>query len=169
MKLTQSGPGPDDGVGAPATPVGRRFPTAAGTALSGESVRLPHDLLGAPALLLVAYQRQAQSDVDAWAAFSRREAPGLRVLELPVIPGIVWRHLRGWIDGGMRGGVPRPQWSSVVTIYADGAKVRQVVGDRGAPVTYATLVDAGGTIRALEDGGFSEEAGRRLLEALEPG
>jgi hypothetical protein len=148
-------------------PVGRAFPRVTGKALSGESVRFPYDLLGAPALLLVAYRRGAQTDVDRWTAFARREAPGLKVLELPVIPAIMWRPLQGWIDGGMRGGVPRPQWSNVVTIYQDGAAVRDTIGDRGAAVAHATLLDAGGIIRALEDGGFSDEAGHRLLAALE--
>ncbi len=146
--------------------VGRRFPAVTGTALSGERVRLPRDLLGAPALLLVAYRRRAQDDVDRWAAFVRREAPGLRVLELPVIPALIWRPLQGWIDGGMRGGVPRPQWSNVVTVYDDGAVVRDFVGDPGAPVASAVLLDAGGVVRAVEAAGFSEDAGRRLLAAL---
>jgi hypothetical protein len=137
-----------------------------GTALSGQRLRLPHDLLGGPVLLLVAYRRQAQADVDRWTSMARREAPGLRVIELPVIPALVWRLLQGWIDGGMRGGVPRPQWSNVVTVYDDGAIVRDFVGDRGAPVAHAALLDAGGIVRALEAGGFSEEAGRRLLAAF---
>lgn len=146
--------------------VGRTFPPVTGTALSGERVRLPRDLLGAPALLLIAYKRAAQDDVDRWAAFARREAPGLRVLELPVIPALLWRPLQGWIDGGMRGGVPRAQWSNVVTFYEDGAAVRDFVGDCGAPVAHAVLLDAGGTVRALETGGFNETAGERLISRL---
>jgi hypothetical protein len=155
-----------DDFDAGAGPIGRAFPWVAGTALSGSRVRFPDDLAGAPALLLIAYRRGAQNDVDRWAAFVRREAPGLKVLEVPVIPALVWRPLRGMIDGGMRGGVPKPQWSSVVTVYDDGAAVRELVGDRGAPVAHATLLDAGGVVRCLEAGGFSDEAGRRLLAAL---
>jgi hypothetical protein len=147
-------------------PIGRTFPWVAGTALSGSRVRFPDDLAGAPALLLIAYRRGAQSDVDRWAAFARREAPGLKVLEVPVIPALVWRPFRGMIDGGMRGGVPKPQWSSVVTVYDDGAAVRDFVGDPGAPVAHATLLDAGGVVRALESGGFGEDAGRRFLAQL---
>jgi hypothetical protein len=164
MKATQSDLGSRDG--AAAAPVGRRFPVVAGTALSGENVRLPHDLLGAPALLLVAYRRGAQGDVDRWAALAHREAPGLKVLEVPVIPALMWRPLQGWIDRGMRGGVPQPQWSHVVTVYEDGAALRDFVGDCGDPVAHATLLDAGGSVLALECDGFSETAGERLLAAL---
>ena len=150
-------------------PVGRRFPSASGSALSGERVRFPDDVQGAPALLLIAYRRGTQADVDRWAAFVRREAPGLKVFELPVIPALIWRPMQRWIDGGMRGGVPRPQWSSVVTLYDEGAAVRDFVGDRGGHVTHATLLDADGVVLALEAGGFRDEAGRRLLAALEQG
>ena len=152
--------------GAPQAALGRRFPSAAGRDLSGARVRLPDAVLGAPALLLVAYRRAAQADVDRWVAFAHREAPGLTVLELPVIPALIWRPLRGWIDAGMRGGVPQDQWSSVVTLYGEGAAVRDFVGDRGAPVAHATLLDADGTVRCLEAGGFGDAAGRRLIAAL---
>ncbi len=150
----------------PAGPVGRVFPSVWGTALSGEALRLPHDLQGAPALLLVAYRRAAQADVDRWATFLRDTTPALRVLELPVIPAILWRPLQGWIDGGMRGGVPRPQWSNVITVYEDGATVRAFVGDRGAAVAHAVLLDAGGTVRALETDGFDDDDAARLSATI---
>ena len=41
-----------------------RFPSVAGLALSGERVRFPEDTLGAPALLLCAYRRGAQADIE---------------------------------------------------------------------------------------------------------
>ncbi len=68
-------------------PVGRTFPWVAGTALSGSRVRFPDDFIGAPALLLIAYRRGAQADVDRWAAFVRREAPGLQGARGPGDPG----------------------------------------------------------------------------------
>ena len=76
-----------------------------GTA-QGERVRFPDDLARRAGAAAVAYRRGAQADVDRWAAFARREAPGLKVLEVPVIPALVWRPFQGMIDGGMRGGVP---------------------------------------------------------------
>lgn len=60
----------------------------------------------------------------------------------------------GMRSGSMRHGVPRPQGSSVVTIHDEGAAVRDFVGDRGALVTHATLLDAGGVVRCVEAGGW---------------
>jgi hypothetical protein len=73
---------------------GLRFPSVAGVALSGAPVRIPEDLVGAPALLLCAYRRGAQADIDRWAAFAGHELPQLAVFELPIIPAVIWRPCR---------------------------------------------------------------------------
>jgi len=145
--------------------VGRRFPSVAGRALSGEVVRFPDDLYGAPALLLCAYRRGTQADVDRWAAFAARELPRLAAFELPIISARVWRPLQGWIDGGMRGGVPPAQWQRVVTLYDDGAQARAFVGDGGGLRTQVVLLDAAGVVAFHDAGGFSGEAAARLAAA----
>jgi hypothetical protein len=146
--------------------VGRRFPSVAGQALSGETVRIPEDLLGAPALLLCAYRRGTQPDIDRWAAFAGREFPWLAVYELPIIPALVWRPFQGMIDGGMRGGVPRRQWSSVVTLYEQGATARAFLGDGGGLHTIVVLLDAGGVVNFCESGGYREATERAMAQAL---
>jgi hypothetical protein len=148
------------------SPVGRRFPEVAGQALSRQRVRLPGDLAGAPAVLLVAYERRTQGDIDRWSDFLEREVPELAAFEVPTIPSLVWRPLAGWIDAGMRGGVPRELWSRVVTLYEDGAQVRAFLGDRRGGRAHVTLLDAGGVVRWFAADGFSEGAGRDLLRTL---
>ena len=143
-----------------------RFPSVAGVALSGERVRFPEDTMGAPALLLCAYRRGAQTDIDRWAAFAGRELPRLAVFELPIIPALVWRPLQGLIDGGMRGGVPRAQWTNVVTLYEQGAKARTFIGDGGGNRAQVVLLDAAGVVAFHDAGGFHESSARRLAAAL---
>ncbi len=145
--------------------IGRRFPSVSGTALSGATVRLPEDLQGAPALLLCAYRRGTQTDVDRWADFAARDLPSLDVYELPIIPGRVWRPMQGWIDGGMRAGVPRRQWSRVVTLYDDGARAREFIGDGGGSRTQVVLLDDAGVVVFHDAGGFGEAAAGRLSAA----
>jgi hypothetical protein len=142
--------------------LGRRFPDVAGRALSGEVVRFPADLAGSPALLLCAYRRGTQPDVDRWAAFAARELPGLAVYELPIIPAFVWRPLQGWIDGGMRSGVPTAQWARVVTLYEDGARAKEFIGDGGGWRTQVVLIDAGGVVVFHDDGGYRDAAAASL-------
>ena len=145
---------------------GRRFPSVTGGALSGAPVRIPEDLLGAPALLLCAYRRGTQSDIDRWAAFAARELPHLAVFELPILPALIWRPLQGWIDGGMRGGVPQAQWSSVVTLYEDGAKARAFIGDGGGNRAQVLLLDAACLVAFHVAGGFRESGARGMAAAL---
>jgi hypothetical protein len=70
------------------------------------------------------------------------------------------------IDGGMRGGVPRAQWSNVVTLYEEGAKARAFVGDGGGDRAQVVLLDAAGVVAFHDAGGFRESGARRLAAAL---
>lgn len=142
--------------------VGRRFPDVAGRALSGDLVRFPADLAGAPALLLCAYRRGTQADIDRWAAYAARELTGLVVYELPIIPARLWRPLQGWIDGGMRGGVPPSLWSRTVTLYEDGAAARDFLGDPGGLAAQVVLLDDSGIV-VLHDGRGFDPAGAAAL------
>lgn len=146
--------------------LGRRFPSVAGRALSGEVVHFPEDLAGAPALLLCAYRRGTQADADRWAAFVERHLPGLATYELPIIPSLVWRPLQGWIDGGMRGGVPASLWSTTVTLYAQGAAAREFIGDSGGLRTQVVLLDASGVVAFHDAGGFTAEGAAALVAAV---
>jgi hypothetical protein len=145
--------------------VGRRFPSVTGTALSGELVHVPEDFAGAPVLLLCAYRRGTQADVDRWAVFAERRLPGLTVRELPIISSRLWRPLQGWIDGGMRGGVPPSLWGRVVTLYEEGAAARAFIGDGGGQRTQVVLLDEAGVVAFHDAGGFADEAAEALAAA----
>jgi len=145
----------------------RVFPTVTGTALDGATVELPTHVLGAPAVLLVAYQRKTQGDVDRWLAFLDARHPEVARLELPTITSAVWRPLAGWIDSGMRRGVPQRLWSQVVTLYADARTVRDFVGDSGRPVTHVVVLDAEGRVVWAANGGFSTSSAETLTDVLD--
>jgi hypothetical protein len=150
---------------APA-PVGLTLPTVAGHALSGARVAFPDDLAGRPAVLLVAYRRGTQSDVDRWTAYLEAKAPRLVRYEVPTISSGVWRPLAGWIDSGMRSGVPKAAWSSVVTLYDDASKLRDFLGDYGGYTTHVVLLDKTGKVAWFSAGGFNDRAAASLLEAI---
>jgi hypothetical protein len=143
--------------------VGKRFPTARGRALSGESLALPDDLAGSAAVLLVAYRRATQTDIDRWTDRLSARLPQLPVYEVPVIPALVWRPLAGWIDSGMRGGVPQAAWSRVVTLYGEGGIVRDFLGDEGGLNAIVVLLDERGVVRWCHRGGYDEKTGGELV------
>jgi len=149
-----------------AGPLGERLPSVRGTSLARAEIRLPEDLAGAPAVLLVAYRRQTQADVDRWVAALDRLAPGVTALEVPTITSPVWRPLQGWIDGGMRRGVPAEAWGRVVTLYDEAPRLAAFLGERRGAVTHVVLLDAAGTVAFFHAEGYSEEAAAQLAGVI---
>ena len=67
----------------------------------------------------------------------------------------------------MRGGVPKAQWSNVITVYDESARTaRDFLGDAGGYAAHVVLLDAAGTVRLHEADGYAEPAARRLAEAI---
>jgi hypothetical protein len=136
-------------------PGGEVFPAVTGRALDGETVALPADLAGGPAVLLVGYVMKAQFDVDRWILGLVQAGTPARVVEVPTITGMVPGLFAGTIDEGMRGGIPAEDWGSVVTLYgADAKRVKALTGEGGRN-TRVLLLDAAGTIVWFHDRDYS--------------
>ncbi len=99
-----------------------RFPEVEGSSLSGESHHLPTTLAGELNLLLIAFKQWQQADVNTWVRVAEAledEIPGFRAYELPVLSR-VYRPVAGFIDGGMRGGIPDQKVrEATITFYID--------------------------------------------------
>lgn len=135
--------------------------------MSRERIRLPEHLAGKPAVLLVAYRRDTQEDVDRWLQFLANDWPQVTRYEVPTIAGIIWRPLAGWIDSGMRGGVPENKWSSVVTLYGrDAARLRDFLGDYGVPSAHVVVLDANGMVVWFNAEGYSDIMAREFSDVL---
>jgi hypothetical protein len=122
-----------------------RFPEVEGSSLSGTSHRLPATLAGDLNLLLIVFRKWQQTDVNTWVPVAEAleaEIRGFRVYELPVISRM-YRPVSGFIDGGMRGGIPDPEVrESTITMYIDRKQFLEdlrifVRGDDRSDVGYA--------------------------------
>lgn len=153
-------------IATTADPVGRRFPKATGTTLAGQRMCLPDDLAGRPVALLVAYQRVTQDDVDRWSTYLKLAAPELTVYEVPTIPALAYRPWAGWIDNGMRKGVPEELWPWVVTLYEEGGQVRDFLGSPDKYSADVVLLDAGGVVQWFDATGFDARKGADLVRTL---
>jgi hypothetical protein len=153
------GPGP--GV-ASAAPV---FPQVEGTTLEGRKVQLPRDFDGALNVVLVAFKREQQADVDTWmrtALDLEGDAPRLRVYELPVL-GRGYRLLRGFIDGGMRSGIPdAAARARTVTLYIDKTPFKASLGIRTEDRIVVLLVTPAGEVVWRADGAMTAAAAQQL-------
>lgn len=137
-------------------PTGSKFPRVRGEALSGEERTLPDDLAGAPAVLLVGYVQGAQFDLDRWlVALAQAKTPA-KIVEVPTIEGLVPTAISGWIDGGMRSGIPSEDWGSVVTVYGkDAASIVERTGNESPRNARVLVLDAQGVVAWFHDRGFS--------------
>lgn len=134
-------------------PVGERFPSVIGNALSGEEVPLP---LGEPAVLLLGYVQDAQFDADRWLIGLLQATPPVRIIEVPTVSGLFPSLIEDTIDSGMRRGIPKEDWSSVVTVYGDpAASIVELTGNERPRNIRVVLLDSEGRVRWFHDRGFS--------------
>ena len=136
-------------------PTGRPFPTVTGRSLAGEQLALPAAWAGAPAVVLVGYVQDAQFDLDRWLLGLLQLATPVARYELPTIPGLLPGLAAGWIDDGMRSGIPREDWGAVVTVYDDADPIVALTGNERPRNGRVLLLDADGVVRWFHDRGFS--------------
>lgn len=86
--------------------VGERLPSVTGESLAGKPVRLPEDLEGQPAVLLLGYTQRAQFDADRWILGLIQAGVKTRLLEVPTIEGLMPRAFSDRIDEGTRRSAP---------------------------------------------------------------
>jgi hypothetical protein len=151
-------------LGAPGTKV----PRVTGKNLNGRTVRFPEDIRGRPALMLIAFRRYQQQDVDTWLGRMddlRRVIPDLQVLELPVLRT---SHLlvRSLIDGGMRNGIPDPEARArTITFYLDKKSFRKAFGLGPEDRIFAVLADREAAILDVQEGPATDERVDAIIKA----
>jgi hypothetical protein len=97
----------------------KRFPKIEGISLSGNKVTFPDVLIGKPSVLAVAFRQKAQRCINTWAdelLLKYGINKSVNYYEIPMLGG-QYTMARNWIDGGMRGGVPKPLHDYTVTYY----------------------------------------------------
>jgi hypothetical protein len=147
-------------------PTGERFPSVRGNSLSNEPYQLPEDLKGEAVVLLVGYVMESQFDIDRWILGLVQAAVDVRIYEVPTIPGLVPGMFSGSIDSGMRSGIPREDWGSVITVYGDGGKVVSFTGNESPRNARVLLLDPEGKVAFFHDRGYSAGSLLKLAEAV---
>jgi hypothetical protein len=147
------------------------FPSITAENLNRVAVTIPDDLAGSPALILMAYKRNQQTNVNTWLGHIDRmesQIPGLRVLETPTISSRRWGWMAGFIDGGMRSGIPDLEARErTVTLYTDVGDLNTALGIESVRTIYAVLLADDGRVLAIEPGDYSDEKLARLIRSME--
>lgn len=148
--------------------IGKKFPVVSAETLEGKKATVPDDAAWKVTLVVVAFLRESQSQLDSWLnpfyeKFGTRE--GIMFYEVPMITG-GYRFMKPIIDGGMRGGLPKFKHKHVVSMYGDVQSYLQALAldPRNG---YAFLLDRDGIIRWQEQGFSNAATLASLFEATE--
>jgi hypothetical protein len=157
------------GAAPPERSLVAHFPNVKASNLAKRDLNLPADFEGDRNLLLVAFEREQQKDVDTWLREMKRFEeldPGFHYYELPTIqrPNAL---LRWFIDTGMRRGIPdRKARERTVTLYLEKKPFCDALLITDQKKIYAFLVDREGKVLWRSEGLFDETKGASLRSAL---
>lgn len=147
------------------------FPQITAKNLNGDEVTLPDALAGNPGLVLVAFKQRQQTNVNTWLfQLERIESmiEGVQVIETPTISGKKWGWMAGFIDNGMRSGIPDLEGRArTITLFTDVGAFREALGLETEDSIYAVMLDEQSRVVDVVEGDFSDEKLERLTEALE--
>ena len=154
-------------VVTPGDVTGKIFPRINGTSLDGKAVTVPDDFRGKETLLLIGYKQNAQFDIDRWILGALQANISVQIVELPTIAGMMPRAVQSFIDSGMRSGIPREDWASVVTVYEDAAKIIQAIGNENPQNAHAVLLNKEGSMQWITNRGYSAQQVLELKRLVE--
>lgn len=147
------------------------FPGVSGDNLNGARFDLPGSFVGALNLVVIAFQRDQQRDVDGWMPFLEtlaKDRDDVRIYELPTM-GRRYRLIRPIIDGGMRGGIPDTTVrAATITLYIDKTPFRRALQLPSEDSIYVLAVDRQGRVHARAAGVYTPESGAAFLRAAFP-
>ena len=105
------------------------FPKLTAANLQKKTLSLPEDFAGERNLLLIAFQRKQQKNVDTWLREMKRfeSTPDFHYYELPTL-GKLNPIARWFINRGMRSGIPDPEARArTITLYLDKAEFKKAL------------------------------------------
>ena len=147
--------------------VGQRFPLLVAENLEGHTVTLPTDSEGQVCVLTVAFEQDAQKQIDSWTKhiLDHPQYSDLCYYEIPMLKRI-WKLLQGWIDGGMRSGIDPNRHKNVITYYGDLRKYKATLQIEDTRYAYIYVIDQEGMIRFVAQGHATDEGLSTLHDTL---
>lgn len=148
----------------------RQFPRVEGRNLEGRPFSLPAGFEADYNVVLVAFRREQQADVDSWLPFLREQKVaerGVRVYELPTL-NRSYRLMRGFIDGGMTRGIPeRATREATITLYIDKGPFKKALAIAAEDRIITLVVARDGRVLWRADGRFTPAFGAGLAATLD--
>ncbi|MPQ47681.1 hypothetical protein GCQ56_11770 [Marinifilum sp. N1E240] len=148
--------------------LGDTFPNLNGELLSSKKISLPDHCKGKVSILIVAFKRGTQTQIDTWAKpllheFSMME--DFRFIEIPMISNF-YSWISSYIDNGMRKGIVPSMHKNVMTYYGPLSDYYKYFDVADKKLCYLFLIDRTGKIQFLEKGEAKEENLQSLIEII---
>lgn len=145
------------------------FPLVTGDNLNGRHFKNPSQLDAPFNILLVAFYRGQQDDVNTWLDAARKMAvahANVEYYELTTINS-VWGFVNNWIDGGMRSGIrDTAARERTFTLFTDTAKFRELTGIDSPKNIWVGLIEREGRVYWSARGRATEDSLRAIHQAV---
>jgi hypothetical protein len=130
------------------TVINKVFPNLSAETLSKKAIEFPKDVKGKPTIIVIAFKREAQNQIDPWlAAISKKyKKKEINYYEIPMMSG-GYKIISGIIDGGMRGGVPPALHDFVASYYGNLDNYISYLNIKKDKNCYLFLLDKNGIIK----------------------
>jgi hypothetical protein len=149
--------------------IGKPFPTVRAKTLAKRCVRFPDETKGKVGLVFVAFEQGAQQDINSWVSPFIGDVlsnDAVSYYEIPMISG-AYKPVSRFIDGGMRGGVPKDLHDRTATFYGKRADFFQSMAITDESRAYLFVLSRDGRIMFRTEGAATAEkisAARKALE-----
>ena len=150
--------------------VGRNsfFPQIIGIDLNGDKRDLPKGFAGKLNIVVVAFKREQQKNVDTWIPFSDqiiKENSAINFYEVPLIYEL-GAFSRAWVNNGMRLGVTdKVARKRTITVYTDRKKFFEVMKMKEEKI-YVLLINDKGKILLREEGDFTDKKAKNISRLI---
>jgi hypothetical protein len=150
-----------------AQPSAPKMVTVEAETLSEKSLVLPRDLPGEKTLILIAFARKQQTNVDTWINGMNLKDAKFAWIETPVIDPF-YGLFSGFIQRGMRRGIPDSMdRERTVTIFTSRVEFLKSLGlPESTDNIYAIVADRTGSVLAIAEGDYSASKAEALLKAV---
>ena len=146
-----------------------QFPAVAGPDIDGNDFVVPTDFAGDLNLVLMAFIREHQYDVNTWLPHVRElesSRQGFRVYEVPTLWEMSWfrrKRLDFWMSAGIRDPLAR---ATTITLYTDLQAMQSALAIPDFDTIQVLLVDQDGLVVWRSEGTFSPAKFEGLTDML---
>ncbi|PKQ61106.1 hypothetical protein BZG02_16815 [Labilibaculum filiforme] len=130
------------------------FPQIKGELLSSELIILPDHCKGKVSVLIIAFKRGTQVQIDTWTTPLLKEFSvhkDFRFIEIPMISNL-YDWMSHYINNGMRGGIDETMHKNVMTYYGPLNSYFDYFDVQDKKLCYLFLLDKEGKIQHLTKG-----------------